>query len=141
MKSQWQFRVVFKQRVFIAQHNGSPRIIEGTDTEALAFADRIQAYFNHYDLERVEARSVGTVDLAIPNAPKERVVFKLHRRGDVWQFEPHRNVASAKDTNLDWLINLAVIRSRGYPREIQIFNETGVLQEVVLVNSNGDPLD
>lgn len=142
MKSHWQFRVVLRKSTFIAKHNSAPRDMEGSDIEALEFAAKIHEHFarKNEQVERVEARSIGFVDLSPENASVDdkRIVHKLHRHGDVWQFEPHRNVASAKDSNLDWLINLAAIRSRGSEVEIRIYDKAGNLGEVVLINAEGD---
>lgn len=141
MKSTWQFRVVFKRRTFVAQRNGSPRVIEGTDQQALQFAAKVHAHFNHYDLQRVEAHLISEVDLKIPSAQDGRITYQLHKRDKGWQFDHNQHLSAAQSEDLDWLINLAAIRSRGYVCEIQIRGSDCCLERVALMNAEGDRFD
>jgi hypothetical protein len=140
MKATWRFRAVRHDLTgFSIRRMGGSGELLGTDEEALAFSLRVRAYFCSQCLRRVEARSIGQLDLSVPDAGCRRKLARLrpHENGMDWITDPLPLHHPAWHRSLEDAINYAAFRLRGYVSEIRIFDRRNELQTLVLIDQTG----
>jgi hypothetical protein len=140
MKATWRFRAVRHDLTgFFIRRMGRIGELFGTDEEALEFSIRVGIYFRDRCLRRVEARSIGQLDLSVPDAGCRRklAILRPHENGRDWITDPTPLNHPALHKSLEDAINYAAFRLRGYVSEIQIFDGKSELKALVLIDQTG----
>jgi hypothetical protein len=137
MRAIWRFKAVRNNLTgFCIRRSRGSSELSGTSDEALDFAARVLEYYKDRGVLRVEARSIGPVQITEARPGKEHKIFRLRprRNGRGWQADDTQLAHPCYHLELEEAINYAAFRGRGGFIEVQIFNSENKLQQVVLIH-------